>query len=138
MTAPSPTILHALEAAAEGPEGFNFHSGKGVLTEAAPYADLVRDAKALAPKLIGAGVRPGDRVALIADTEGDFVRLFFACAYAGVVPAPMPLPMAFGGRETYLAHIRKMIECADASAAVAPAGRKNPLCRPVCSQRNIP
>ena len=125
MTAPSPTILHALEAAAEGPEGFNFHSGKGVLTEAAPYADLVRDAKALAPKLIGAGVRPGDRVALIADTEGDFVRLFFACAYAGVVPAPMPLPMAFGGRETYLAHIRKMIDCADASAAFAPASMKD-------------
>ena len=119
------TILHALEAAARGEEGFNFHSGKGVLTEAVPYAALARDARALATKLRGAGIAPGDRVALIADTEGDFVRLFFACAYAGAVPAPMPLPMAFGGRETYLAHIRTMIQVADASAAFAPAAMKD-------------
>lgn len=120
----TPTILDALEAAALSAEGFNFHSGKGVLTEALSFADLVRDARALAAKLLGAGVETGDRVALIADTEGDFVRLFFACAYAGVVPAPMPLPMAFGGRETYLAHIRTMIEAADASAAFAPDAMK--------------
>ncbi|PZQ19178.1 MAG: fatty acyl-AMP ligase [Ancylobacter novellus] len=119
------TILHALEAAARGEEGFNFHSGKGVLTEAVPYAALARDARALATKLRGAGIASGDRVALIADTEGDFVRLFFACAYAGAVPAPMPLPMAFGGRETYLAHIRTMIQVADASAAFAPAAMKD-------------
>ncbi|MFC3695133.1 fatty acyl-AMP ligase [Chenggangzhangella methanolivorans] len=125
MTEANPTILHALEAAGRGPEGFNFHSGKGVLVETASYAGLAHDARALAAKLLGAGVAPGDRVALIADTEGDFVRLFFACAYAGAVPAPMPLPMAFGGRETYLAHTRKMMECADASAAFAPAAMKD-------------
>lgn len=119
------TILDALEAAGRGEEGFNFHSGKGVLTEALPYADLASQARALAAKLLGAGVNPGDRVALIADTEGDFVRLFFACAYAGAVPAPMPLPMAFGGRENYLAHVRKMIEVADAFAAFAPAAMKD-------------
>lgn len=115
------TILDALEAAARGPEGFNFHSGRGELTEALGYAALVEQARALARKLLGAGVEPGDHVALIADTEGDFVRLFFACAYAGVVPAPMPLPMAFGGREGYVAHVRRMIEASDASAAFAPA-----------------
>lgn len=115
------TILDALENAAAGREGFNFHSNKGVLTEALPYATLATQARALAAKLLGSGVKRGDHVALIADTEGDFVRLFFACAYAGVVPAPMPLPMAFGGRETYLAHLRRMIEVADASAAFAPS-----------------
>ncbi|WP_020180142.1 fatty acyl-AMP ligase [Methylopila sp. M107] len=115
------TILDALEAAARGAEGFNFHSGKGVLTEALSYTALVEQARALAAKLLGAGVKPGEHVALIADTEGDFVRLFFACAYAGVVPAPMPLPMAFGGREGYIAHLAKMIEVSDASAAFAPA-----------------
>jgi fatty-acyl-CoA synthase len=120
-----PTILDALETAAKGPEGFNFHSGKGVLTEALSYAALAEDARALARRLLGAGVSPGDRVALIADTEADFVRLFFACGYARIVPAPMPLPMAFGGRENYLAHVRKMLECADASAAFAPAAMKD-------------
>ena len=119
------TILDALEAAALSQEGFNFHSGKGVLTTALPYSRLVADAQALAARLLGAGLKPGDRVALIADTEPDFVRLFFACSYARIVPAPMPLPMAFGGREAYLAHVRRMIECADAHAAFAPAAMKD-------------
>jgi fatty-acyl-CoA synthase len=118
------TMLDALEIAGEGGEGFNFHSGKGVLTEALPFATLVTEARALARKLLGAGLKAGDHVALIADTEGDFVRLFFACGYARIVPAPMPLPMAFGGRENYLAHVRKMIECADAKAAFAPSALK--------------
>ncbi|HEY0293313.1 MAG TPA: fatty acyl-AMP ligase, partial [Hansschlegelia sp.] len=118
------TILDALEIAAQGPEGFNFHSGKGALTEALTFGRLAADARALARKLLGAGLRPGDRVALIADTEGDFVRLFFACGYARIVPAPMPLPMAFGGREAYIGHVRKMIECADAQAAFAPTAMR--------------
>lgn len=121
MTEPAATILDALEAAARGPEGFNFHSGRGELAEALPYAALVDQARALARKLLGAGLAAGDHVALIADTEGDFVRLFFACAYAGLVPAPMPLPMAFGGREGYIAHLRQMLEVSAASAAFAPA-----------------
>jgi len=60
-------------------------------------------------------------VGLIAESDGDFARSFFACQYAGLIPAPMPLPAAFGGKETYVAHIRRMIESADASAAFGPA-----------------
>lgn len=114
------TILDALEQAGAGAEGFNFHNGKGVLTEALPYAELAAQAQALARRLLGAGLKAGDHVALIADTDGDFARLFFACGYARLVPAPVPLPMAFGGREAYLAHVRGMIEAAGARAAFAP------------------
>src|SRR3546814_2894161 len=46
--------------------------------------------------------------------------MFFGCQYAGLVPAPMPLPLAFGGRAAYLRHIRRMIETAGAAAAFAP------------------
>lgn len=119
------TILDALEAAGRTGEGFNFHNGRGVLTEALGYARLAEEAQALAGRLLGAGVAPGERVALIADTEGDFVRLFFASLYAGAVPVPMPLPMAFGGREGYLATLRGMIGAADASAAFAPAAMRD-------------
>ena len=117
----APTILDALEAAGRGSEGFHFHDGRGRPTEQLGYARLVEEAQTLAGRLLGAGVSPGDRVALVADTEGDFVRLFFASLYAGAVPVPMPLPMAFGGREAYLATLRGMIEVADAAAAFAPA-----------------
>lgn len=118
------TILDALDRAAEGDRGFEFHSARGALLESLPYPRLRDDAQRLARRLLATGLAPGDRVALIAETEGDFVRLFFACGYARLIPAPMPLPMAFGGREAYLAHIRRMIEQADAAAAFAPAPLK--------------
>ncbi|MFD1702326.1 fatty acyl-AMP ligase [Methylopila henanensis] len=119
------TILDALDAAAASDRGFDFYSARGALLESLPYARLREDARALGARLLAAGLVPGDRVALIAETEADFARLFFACGYARLIPAPMPLPMAFGGRENYLAHIRRMIECADAAAAFAPAALKD-------------
>jgi len=118
------TLEDAVDAAAATAEGLNFYSGKGVLVEALSYADLRTQAQELARRLLNAGLVHGDRVAMVADTEADFVRIFFACTYAGLVPAPMPLPAAFGGKDNYLAHIRRMVERADARAAFAPAALK--------------
>ena len=114
------TLPAALDYAAQGKTGLNFYSGRGALTEILAYRDLQSQAKDLASRLVGLGLQPGDRVAILAETDGDFVRIFMACQYAGLVPAPMPLPAAFAGRATYVAHLRRMIEAADASAAFAP------------------
>lgn len=119
------TLIEALEAAAGTDAGFFFHSGKGVLVESLSFARLREEAIALARRLLALGLEPGSRVAIIAETDGDFPRAFFACRYAGLVPAPMPLPAAFGGRETYLAHLRRMAETAGAAAAIAPASLKD-------------
>jgi len=115
-----PTLPQALDYAAAGRNGINFYSGKGELTEALSYRTLREQAQTLARAMLAAGLQPGDRVALIADTDGDFVRSFAACQYAGLVPTALPLPAAFGGRQAYVDHIRRMIEIADASAALAP------------------
>lgn len=115
------TIAAALDYAALGPTGLNFYSGKGELSEALPYAALREQAIGLARRMLGAGLQPGDRVALIADSDGDFARAFFACQYAGLIPAPLPLPAAFNGREGYVAHVRRMIRSMDAAAAFCPA-----------------
>ncbi|MEM9169796.1 MAG: fatty acyl-AMP ligase, partial [Pseudomonadota bacterium] len=63
----------------------------------------------------------GDRIALVAETSADFMRAFYACQYAGMIPAPMPLPVNLGGKAGYLMQVRLMIEGADARAAVGPA-----------------
>jgi fatty-acyl-CoA synthase len=115
------TIAGALDYAALGPTGLNFYSGRGELLEALPYASLREQAVLLARRMLGAGLNPGDRIALIADSDGDFARAFFACQYAGLIPAPMPLPAAFNGREGYIAHLRRMIQSMDAAAAFCPA-----------------
>ncbi len=121
------TLGEALDYAATGDAGLNFYSGKGELLEALPYAQLRQQALQLARRMLGAGLKPGDHIAIIAENEGDFVRTFFACQYAGMVPAPLPLPAALGGKDHYLQHIRRMVESAAATAALAPAALENML-----------
>ena len=115
------TIAEALDYAADGPTGLNFYSGKCILSEILPY-NLLRDqSRLLARRLLGAGLKPGDRVGLLAESDGDFARAFFACQYAGLVPAPLPLPAAFGGKEGYISFLRRMIQRADAHAVFGPS-----------------
>lgn len=114
------TLTEALDYAAQGETGINVYSPRGELQEVLSYADLRDQSRALAGRMLATGLQPGERVAMIAETDGDFIRAFFACQYAGLIPAPMPLPAAFGGKDAYIAHIRRMIETARASAALGP------------------
>ncbi len=114
------SLADALDRAARTTAGMNFYSGRGQLTEALGYIRLSEESTVLARRLLSAGLERGDRVALIAETDGDFARAFFACQVAGLVPAPLPLPVALGGREIYMAHIRRMVESVGAAAAIAP------------------
>jgi fatty-acyl-CoA synthase len=115
------TLTEALDYAARGETGINIHSPKGELVEAIPYRVLREDARKLAGRMLAAGLKPGDHVAIIADTDAQFVRTFFACQYGGLIPAPMPLPAAFGGKDAYVAHIRRMIQSARATCALGPS-----------------
>jgi fatty-acyl-CoA synthase len=115
-----PTLADALAYAARGEAGVNFYSGRGVLLESLSYRELRVQALDYARRLLGVGLRPGDRVAIIAESDGDFARVFWACQYAGLIPAPLPLPLAFGGRETYVTALHRMIASARATAAFAP------------------
>jgi fatty-acyl-CoA synthase len=114
-------IAEALDYAAQGPTGLNFYSAKGTLVEALPYSRLREQAIDLARRMLGAGLEPGDRIALVAESDGDFARAFFACQYAGLVPTPLPLPAAFGGKDSYISHLQRMMASAGVSAAFAPA-----------------
>jgi fatty-acyl-CoA synthase len=115
-----PTIAAALDFAATQATGVNIHSLRGELVEALTYAALAEQARALAGRLLALGLVPGDRIAIAADSDGDFLRAFFACQYAGLVPAPVPLPAPLGGKDAYVAHVRRMIISAQARIALAP------------------
>ena len=116
-----PTLPDALDYAAGGETGLNFFSVRGELTEALSYRALRDEALELGRRLLGLGMRPGERVAIVAETDPNFVRMFCACQYAGLTPVPMPLPFAFGGREAYVAHVRRLTETSRATALFAPA-----------------
>ncbi len=115
------TLPDALDYAAQGQTGFNFYTSRGDLKQVLPFARLSAEAKQAARHLIGGGAKPGDRVALLAETAPDFLIAFFACQYAGVIPVPMPTPVAFGRREAYAGQIRNQITSSGAVMVITPA-----------------
>lgn len=113
------TLTEALDYAAQGRTGFNFYTARGQLTAVLPFAHLSAQAKKAAHHILGAEVNPGERVALLAETAPAFLIALFACQYAGVIPVPIPTPVAFGRRDAYLAQIRNQIKSCGAVAVVA-------------------
>ena len=84
-----PTLTAALDAVATADTGVNLYGLRGELLQAIPYAALRTRALALASRLLAEGLEPGDRVGLAAETSAEFIERFFACQYAGLVPAPL-------------------------------------------------
>jgi fatty-acyl-CoA synthase len=113
------TLTAALEYAALGTAGYNFYDAKGNLRSVLPYRALRQNARTSAQRLTKLGLARGERVAIIADTSPEFVELFFACRYAGLIPYAMPVPVNLGSHAVYVQQLRGMLEAGQASAAVA-------------------
>jgi fatty-acyl-CoA synthase len=114
------TLAEALDYASQGQTGYNFYSAKGELLTALPYAVLREEARSLAKKLSNMGVARGSRVALVADTNPDFVRFFFACQYAGLTPVPLPAQLQLGARKAYVTQLKRLLADCQAELAMAP------------------
>jgi fatty-acyl-CoA synthase len=114
------TLGEALDYAARGQRGLNFHDPRGTLVRAYPFRELRDDARAMARRLIAYGVKPRDRIALIAETGPEFAALFFGAVYAGAWPVPLPLPTSFGGRESYIEQLSVQLKSADPSHLFYP------------------
>jgi fatty-acyl-CoA synthase len=115
------TLAEALDYAARGETGANFYNGKGQLEAVLPYALLREEALDIARQLTGLDLERGSRVALVAETYPDFLRFFYACQYAGMVPVPLPASIHLGGHKAYVAQLRRLLLNCRAQVAVAPA-----------------
>jgi len=131
------TLGDALDYAAKGEKGFNFHDARAVLTRVYPFRELQSDAREMAYRLIEIGIKPGDRVALIADTEPKFCALFFGAVYAGAWPVPLPLPTSFGGKESYVEQIGVQLDSSDPAFLVYP-DELSDMAGAAGDSRNIP
>ncbi len=116
------TLSEALDYAASGKTGTNFYSGRGHLAHVLSYGDLQTQAKNLARRLRSLELPRGSRMALVADTTPDFLRFFFACQYAGLIPVPLPISIHLGGHQAYVSQLRRLLENCQASIAMAPEG----------------
>jgi fatty-acyl-CoA synthase len=115
------TMGEALDYAASGTRGFNFHDARGNLARPYPYSELRADALACAYRLIAHGIKPEDRIALIAETGVEFAQMFFGVIYAGAWPVPLPLPTSFGGKESYIDQISVQLSSCDPKILFFPA-----------------
>jgi fatty-acyl-CoA synthase len=114
------TIGEALDYAATGRRGLNFHDARGTLERTYSYSELRADALAHARRLRALGIRVGDRIALVAETGPDFAACFFGAVYAGAWPVPLPLPTSFGGRDAYVDQLVIQLKSCDASLFLYP------------------
>ena len=114
------TLAEALDYAARGQTGYNFYTGGVKLYASLPYKNLREDARALARRLLDLGTSRGARVAIVADTHPDFMRFFFACQYAGLIPVPLPASVHLGGRQAYVSQLQRLLSICQAEIAMAP------------------
>ena len=114
------TLTAALDYGAAGAGGMNFYTARGELSGVITWQELCEDSRAVAGRLLARGLAPGDRVAIVAETDADFSRALMGCLYARLIPCPVPLPSAFGSRVAYGEQLRRIAGVAKISAAVAP------------------
>ena len=114
------TMTEALDYVAQSRLGMNFHDARATLIRVYPYAELREDALGAAHRFVARGLKPGDRVALIAETAAEFVALFFGALYAGIWPVPLPLPTSFGGKDAYIDQLAVQLNSADPALLVYP------------------
>ena len=118
-TADFNSLAEALDYAAQGVTGYNFYSRKGELYAALPYSQLRKQARTLARKLLSTGIERGSCMAIVATTDPDFVRFFFACQYAGIVPVPLPAGTHLNGAEAFTKQLSRLLTSSGARMAVS-------------------
>ncbi len=119
-TAGYKSLAEAMDYAAQGSTGCNFYNSRGKLQSVLPYSELRSKSLDLACRLHSLALPRGSRIALVAETHPDFLALFFACQYAGLVPVPLPAAVHLGGKQAFVGHLKAMLVDCKASAAFAP------------------
>ena len=114
------TFGEALDYAASGTRGLNFHDPRGNLDRVYPFSQLRDDALAMAARLVAQGIEKGDRIALIAETGPHFAALFCGAIYAGAWPVPLPLPTSFGGKGNYVDQLAVQLQSSDPKVLFYP------------------
>jgi len=114
------SLCEVLDYAAQGDTGLNFHDVRGRLEQTLSYVHLRRSAVAVAKRLRERGLTIGSPIALVAETSPAFLKLFYACQYAGFVPCPLPHHLRTGAPDAYVAQLRQLLARTRAHLLLVP------------------
>ncbi|NNE56476.1 MAG: fatty acyl-AMP ligase [Hellea sp.] len=118
------TLTEGLEYAARCNTGLNYYTARAQLASTLSYKELHDKAIDMAKRLVPYAEKDA-RIGLCAVTSPEFAILFFACQYAGLVPAPLPLPVTLGGRSSYERQLQRMADTGDFHAIFTPSSMEN-------------
>lgn len=130
------TLCEALDYAAGADTGLNYFDGKANLKSTLSYAELQRQAVEMAKRLVPFAEKNA-RIGIAAVSTPEFAVLFFACQYAGLVAAPVPLPVTLGGRSSYERQLQRMADTGDFHALFTPESME-PIMRSALNDQAIP
>ncbi len=112
------TLCEALDRAAESASGVTYVELSERETHQ-PWSAVATRAREVAAGLREAGVKPGDRVALLLRTGPAFLECFYGALYAGTVPVPLYPPVRLARLDDYHAATASMIRRVDAAIVVS-------------------
>jgi fatty-acyl-CoA synthase len=81
--------------------GYTFVDGAGKATTLG-FAEFWAASERRARRLLGTGLQPGDRVAVVLSQPQDFIVSFLGALIARLVPVPMYPPLSFGKLDAYV------------------------------------
>jgi len=130
------TLCEALDYAATSETGFNYFDGKARLKSSLSYSDLREQAVEMAKRLVPFAEKNA-RIGIAAVSTPEFAVMFFACQYAGLVAAPVPLPVTLGGRSSYERQLQRMADTGDFHALFCPESME-PIMSSALNDQAIP
>ena len=110
---PFPTVNAALENAARADAGVVLIDATETETRLS-WREIFSRARRIAGALVGRGIQPGDRVAIVLPTGADFLDAFFGTQLAGAVPVPLYPPVRLGRMGEYARATGRMLEACGA------------------------
>lgn len=113
------TLTKGLDYAATCETGFSYYSARAELKSTLSYKEVREQAIEMAKRLVPFAEKNA-RIGLCATTSPEFAVFFFACQYAGLIPAPLPLPVTLGGRSSYERQLQRMADTGDFHAVFTP------------------
>jgi len=130
------TLTEGLDYAAKSGTGYNYFTGKGDLKATLTYAEIRARATDLAMRLVDFAEKDA-RIGIAAVSTAEFAVLFYACQYAGIIPAPVPLPVTLGGRTSYERQLQRLAETGDFHAMFTPSSME-PIMSAALNDQAIP
>lgn len=114
------TITEALDYAAKGETGVCFYNRQGGITQILTYRNMRKKAVATGAKLSAIGLGRNDAVAIVAETSTEYLCLFYACQYAGLLACPLPFAIYPGGKSSYIDQLTTFVRAGNAKLLCLP------------------